>query len=86
MFTQLSINVRRKLKKSFVGSLVFAIAVFIGFANHSSDDPYTTTNSVIKTAHAGTVGDSSGGSGGGCAGCGGASGGCSGSSSGDSGM
>jgi hypothetical protein len=86
MFTQLSATLRRKFKKSFIGSMVFAIAIFVGFTDHNSDDPYTT-NSIIKTAHAADItGGGCAGCGGGCAGCGGNSGGCGGCCGGASGM
>ena len=80
MFTQLSTNVQRRFKKSFIGSLVFAIAVFVGFADHSSADPYSD-NSIIKTAHAANQ-TGGGGGGGGCSGSGCSCGGCASGSSG----
>jgi len=80
MFTQLSTNVQRRFKKSFIGSLVFAVAVFVGFADHSSADPYSD-NSIIKTAHAANQ-TGGGGCGGGCSGSGCSSGGCASGSSG----
>ena len=71
MFTRTYPNLKRRLKKSFIGSLIFTIAVLIGFGDYSSGDEYDN-NSIIKTAHAINVG----GGGGGAGGCSCGNGGC----------
>lgn len=83
MLTSTKTKLHRRLRKTFLGSLLFTLAVLIGFSDHSSGGEYSN-NSIIKAAHADSPGGGGGGGGDGC-GCGGGCGQGCGAGSGSSG-